>query len=414
MRGRVLWGVLAVTLLALGLLTTSAAVYRLLFALVAVPLVGYAGSVLASRRVDGGVRLLTPFIQVGDIIEEEFTLRSLHWWPKLLLEVQHLSAPVRATGRVVTIWPYQQVTWVTRTRANNRGEYTYGRLEVASADPLGLFTRRRQVGRQQAALIFPPTVELPSFYVPSGQGWTEGLVRGHTFSPSPVAASIRDYVPGDASGHIHWPLTLRKGKLMVREFEREPSGPSDAIWVLLDLFAGVQAGEGPESTVEYGVTIAASVAKRFLDQGRTVGLVVSGQERTVIAAAEGPAQLGRLLQKLAVVQPGAVGTLTGATQVLAAELAPRSVVVIVSPASVPDVAAAVSLLTPRGAAVVPILLEAATFAGRAPAAGTAYRLPGSTVDTYVIHKGDELDRRLDYRFQGRDPTPAPQQRPLPR
>ena len=400
MKARVLWALLAGLLAVLAFSTSSAIMYRLLIALLVVPFLGYLGSIFSARRLAGDVRRLTPFLQVGDTLEEQVTLRNLHWFPKLLLEAEHQTTPFGANGRVLTLWPYRSSTWTSSKHCERRGVYRYGRLQVTSRDPLGLFNRTLDLGEEQTALIYPATVDLPGFFVPAGQGWTEGLVRGNTFTPSPVAASVREYVPGDSVGHIHWRSTARAGKLMVKELEREPSGPADAIWVLLDLDERVQAGEGTESSAEYSVTIAASVAKRFLDTGRSVGLVASGQDRQIIRPEAGMGQIGRVLEALATVEPGLAGTVEDAAVAMTQELSRGASVVIVSSAPVQDVAAAAGVLEGNGAGVVPVIVEASSFAGSPLARGESYQLFGTTMEAYVVHRGDEIERRLDYRLHG--------------
>ena len=265
---------------------------------------------LAARKIEGGVRRITPFLQVGETLVEELHLRSLHWWPKLLLEADHRTKPFGSSGRVVTLWPYQTTTWTVEKHCERRGVYEYGEIEVTARDPLGLFTRSVRLGKPETALVYPATFDLPGFFVPAGQGFTEGANEGRTFMPSPVAGGIREYVPGDGMGHIHWPATARARKLMVKLFDREPSGPFDAVWVLLDLHSDVQAGSGTESTVEYGVTVAASILKRFIDGGMPVGLTVAGEEQLTFKPASGVTQLGRILEALALIQPGRAASLT--------------------------------------------------------------------------------------------------------
>ena len=407
MKGRTLWIILVSVLLVLALSSASPIVYRLLFALFAVPLVGYLSSVLAARAIQAEVRRMTPYLQVGEMMEEQVTVQSLHWWPKLLLEVEQRTSPFKLPGRIVSLWPYGTATWSTRTRCAHRGIYHYGVIVITSRDPMGLFARSATIGEPQTALIYPATIDLSGFFVPSGQGFSEGMVRGRTFMPSAVASSVRDYTPGDAYSHIHWQTTARHGKLMIKEFDHEPSGPSEAIWVVLDLWDQVQAGEGIESTVEYGVTIAASIAKRFLDTGRTVGLIVGGDEQHVVKPDTGPAQLGRVLQALAMVQAGPNGPVHRTAQTLTDDLLPKASVVLISPAPVEEVAAAGELLKSRGASVVRILLEAGSFRGEAPAGGDRYHTTGADTDVYVIHRGDEIERRLDHRIQGAG-TPMPE------
>jgi uncharacterized protein (DUF58 family) len=399
-RARIYWAALVGALLFLSLVTAPPILYTLLFALLAVPLVGYVASVFSARRLSGEVKRLTPFLQVGDTLQEEITLNNLHWFPKLLLEAEHQTTPFGTNGRVLTLWPYSSASWISTKHCERRGLYRFGKLRVTSRDPLGLFNRTLEFGDEQVALIFPATVDLPGFFVPAGHGWTEGLVRGRTFTPSPVASTIREYVQGDSVSAVHWPATAHRGKLMVKEFEREPSGPADAVWVLLDLDDRVQGGIGVESSVEYSVLIAGSVAKRFLDAGRTVGLVMNGQEQVIVRPGTGLEQVGRVLQTLALAEPGRLGTVLDAATMTSAELTRGASVVIVSSAAPADVAAAAQMLEANGAGVVPIIVEASSFEGAPPARGGSYRLPGTAFDAYVVHAGDEIEQRLDYRVHG--------------
>ena len=401
MKAKSLWAVLLVAAFVVAFATGSSIAFKLGYGLLAVPLFGAVAVALTGRGITAEVQRITSYLQVGEFVEESITLQSLHWWPKLLLEVRHASSPFSGAGRVVSLWPYQTLNWITKTRASRRGIYEYGRVDVVVRDPFGLFERRVRRGTPQRALVYPATVDLPGFHVPTGSGWTEGVVvAGKTFVPSPIASTVRDLAPGDTARRIHWPSTLKRGKLMVKEFEREPAGPSDAIWVLLDLWAGSQAGQGIESTVEYGVTIAASVARRFIETGRTVGLIVGGQERSVLRADSGPAQLGRVLQTLALAQPGDEFTLARSLDIMAETAQPKTTAIIVSAAQVSEIASAVAFLDTRGVTPVPIMLEAPSFDGEPPARGDMYRLPGTQVDAYVVHQGDEIQRRLDYRLAG--------------
>lgn len=403
MRARVYWAVLVVVLVLAAFITGSPVLYTLLFAMLAVPLFGFLASIFAIRRLTGHVRRITAFLQVGHDLQEEIVVRNLHWFPKLLLEVEHYSTPFGNNGRVLTLWPYRTTSWVSTKHCERRGIYTYGELRVTSRDPLGLFNRTAVFGEQQEALIYPATVEIPGFFVPAGHGWIEGMVKGKTFTPSAIASSVREYAPGDNMGHIHWPATAHRGKLMVKEYEREPSGPADAVWVMLDLDANVQAGTGAESTVEYAVTIAASVAKRFLDAGRTVGLVLNGQDLKVIRPGTGMEQVGRVLQELALVEPGPVSDVVGIATRTVEELTRGASVVMISSAQLDAIASAATILESTGAGVVPIIVEADSFRGERPARGTTYRLPGMTSDAYVVHMGDEIERCLDVRVVGHMP-----------
>lgn len=410
--GAAAWLALGAAVFALALATGNALYYRLTLGMLAVPLLGYAASALSARRLEGGVRRLTAYLQVGDVLEERVTLRNTHWWPKLLLEAQHETEPFGRSGRVVTLWPFRSAEWTDSRRCERRGVYTFGEMEITSRDPFGLFRRATRLGRKQTALIYPATVDLSGFFVPSGRGWTEGVMRGQTFTPSPIASGVREHTTADAVSRVHWPATAHAGRLMVKEFDREPSGPADAVWVALDLSAHAEAGEGPESAAEYAVTIAASVAKRFLDAGRTVGAALSGRERVLIRPAAGVAQLGRVFHALALIEPGPGGGPQEAADAVRGALSAGACVVLVSASPPEAVAPPANALRAAGAAVVPVLVDAASFASGSAASHSAGT---GALDAYVIRKGDEIGRRLDYRSAPPGlAAPAPELQAAPR
>ena len=130
---------------------------------------------------------------------------------------------------------------------------------------------------------------------------------------------MRDYAPGDSFNRIHWPSTARTGRLISKEFELDPTAD---VWLFLDLERGGQAEllwadvgrqaeprlpwePGPDltlmpSTVEYGVTIIASLAKHFIARDRAVGFIAYSHHREVIPADRGERQLTKILETLAV------------------------------------------------------------------------------------------------------------------
>src|SRR3989304_6100422 len=133
--------------------------------------------------------------------------------------------------------------------------------------------------------LFAPPAQLPG----------GGHARRRTPYVPPNAAAIRDYHPGDSFNRIHWPSTARLNRLMVKTFEMDPT--SD-IFLLLDLDAAVQAGKGDDSTEEYGVRIAASLAAHFLEANRMLGLLTFGSEKVALEPARGAQHYFRILEAL--------------------------------------------------------------------------------------------------------------------
>ena len=70
---------------------------------------------------------------------------------------------------------------------------------------------------------------------------------------------------------------------------------------ILDLQARAHTGEGDESTLEYGVRAAASIAARALGENRNVGMTASGARIGILPADRGPRQYQKIMQVLAAV-----------------------------------------------------------------------------------------------------------------
>jgi uncharacterized protein (DUF58 family) len=97
---------------------------------------------------------------------------------------------------------------------------------------------------------------------------------------------LRDHVPGDPFKRIAWRASARRGKLVVREMERDQR---DVVWIMLDASVELWAGREGRAPLDDGVDEIAALAARHLMKGDRVGLVVTASRlRTWIPPAAGP------------------------------------------------------------------------------------------------------------------------------
>src|SRR6202043_1808042 len=92
----------------------------------------------------------------------------------------------------------------------------------------------------------------------SGNGVAEAH-RGQPVDVTPDVSTIRDYAPTDGLSRIHWASTARTRRLISRTFD---TGQSADLLVVIDLRRGIHTGSGIESSLEYAVSISASVVHR--------------------------------------------------------------------------------------------------------------------------------------------------------
>lgn len=306
----------------IGVVGLSAVVtgWKLLFTvawlMAAVLVFSYAWTRLAVYRLRILWEPAAAHVEVGGSLGERFGIRNPLWLPRLFLEVfDSGNLPGRARGRVVSVAPKAERRWRERTVCSVRGLYKLGPVVVSVADPFGLFRRSVEAGESRRLLVFPQIVTLPEFAMPALE-MPGGLVaRGRGHHSTPTVAGVRDYVAGDTLGRVHWKATARHQKLMVKEFDFDPAAD---VWLVLDLDRKFHIVEAQpdcavpppagayymNSTVEYAVTVAASIGAAMLGRGRSVGLLINSTAATqAIPPDRGSRQLWKMLEQLAVAAP---------------------------------------------------------------------------------------------------------------
>ncbi len=259
--------------------------------------VGYYWARQLAERVSLARERRYGWAQVGDVLEERFTLQNESPLPVLWAEVHdHSTLPGYTASRVTGVDGNTYTYWSTEGECRRRGIFSLGPVDIRLGDPFGFFSVELQVGEAQTFVVYPIIAALPPLEPP--RGMAPGRVRTvmRSAEATPNAAAVRQYVPGDTPRRIHWPTTARREELYVKDYDREPAGD---MWILLDLQQAAQAGSGELSTEEYGVTLAASLADAMLRQNRAVGLLSEGAEYTLLRPEKGETQLWRILSSLA-------------------------------------------------------------------------------------------------------------------
>ncbi|MCS7220649.1 MAG: DUF58 domain-containing protein [Anaerolineae bacterium] len=401
-----------IALLAFAELVSPARVWVYLF-------VGITGLTLAAylwaRQMRDNVHLVRQtrgtWVTVGDALEEFFVIRNLGFLPVLWAEVHDRSnIPGYNVSRVVACDAQGEYRWTTKGVCRRRGVYTLGPTEVRMGDPFGLFQVTLRYPETDTILVYPRVMHLPSLELPRGAASGRARASQRSHERALMAATVRLYQPGDSLHLIHWPISAHRGELMVKEFDTELSGN---LWIILDLDEAVQAGEGEESTLEYGVILAASLASELLRHGerRAVGLVAFGQQQTFLLPQPGQAQLWRILRALASATPSPEWPLRQVLTDVGPVLGHGQTVAIITASLSTDWLPALLPLTRRGISSAVILMDPSSFDGREPSDETIASLRGlwaeHRIASHVIRQGypfrpliRQIRRRVEYKVLG--------------
>ena len=297
--------------------------------------------------------------EVGDTLRATYTIRNTGRLPKLWLEVYGRSnLPVPLPGRALALGPRGERAWLARVPLTRRGHFRVEPLSIRTGDPFGLFESFAQVGQPASVIVYPRVEALPGWRLPPA-----ALVGSHanperTAQTTPHVTSIRSYVPGDAYNRIHWKSSARHGDLQVKEFDLEQTAD---VWLVLDLQASAHAGSGDESTLEYGVRAAASMAARALRENRSLGMTSAGATQLVLPADRGARQYQKVMQLLAAVHADARRPLSEVLLEGLARLRRGMTALIITPSTERDWIRPLTALRGRGVKVLLVLLDATAF-----------------------------------------------------
>ena len=318
---------------------------------------------------------------VGEIFEEHYEVANEDRLLKLWVEVDNeTTLPNAAGSRVLTLLRGRQKrTYTARSWLTRRGGFLLGPTALTSGDPFGLFRITRRFSSRTSLVVLPMIFRVTQFLSPPGLLPGGKVIRRKSADVTPHAAGVREYVPGDAMKRIHWPTSIRRGQLMVKEFERDPQAE---VWLFLDTQAGVHAEKRqevpelptddlmlirrpkfslPPSTLEYAISITASLAHYFLDQRRAVGLVTAGQAYPVIPAERSERQESKILEALAFMQADGTLSLASLVTAQASQLPQGSSAILVTPTIWPELLLAVDDLQRRNLRPVVVLLMVESF-----------------------------------------------------
>lgn len=397
---------LIVAVLVIGQITDWGVADHLVVALLVVLLACWVWSRVSLSGISVARRVSSDRAQVGQSMRETLAIRNASRLGKLWVELLDRSTlPGHDPGRVVSVPGRAAVEWDAQTICVRRGRFHLGPIEVRSGDPLGIFSNRLEFPDSPEVIVYPAVVDLREAGIPEGALSGGSALERRTPHVTSNVAGVRDYAAGDAFNRISWSATARLGRLMVKEFDLDPTAD---VWVVLDLQRDAHAlatrpvnwspddrGNWPaeawlDSTEEYAVTVAASLAQRFLREGRNVGLIASGAHLETIPAERSDRQLVKILESLAVVR--ADGDLP-LPELLAAEgrrFGRHDFLVVVTASLDEHWVGALVEIAQRGVRASAVLIEPETFGPHRSSLLTVSALAAAGLPAHLVKYGESI------------------------
>jgi uncharacterized protein (DUF58 family) len=355
---------------------------------------------LNAGHITGEIGRTRDYFQAGERFEEEFKFSNRSRMPTTLVEVnENTDIPGYRNKVTFSLRSWGSHNWRAEVFCHRRGKYNLGHATAMVTDPLGLFSIKREFGKERSIIVYPNTLDLSFFDVLPRLEPGSSRRRWLSSESSPNASRVREYISGDRLRSIHWHTTAHTGNLMVKEFDPDHTNVVFRdIWIVLDMQGTSQFGEGNETTEEYGVTIAASLARKYIENGKKVGFLTLGNQPFMCLPETGEKQFQNIVYALAVVKATGGEPVDSLVMSQEERFDTGSAIVIITAADIRRTGNTLGRLVQRGTTVTAILLDAVSFGGKTAAVDIARGLIAGGVHVYIVRRGVEIARALDNRF----------------
>ena len=179
-----------------------------------------------------------------------------------------------------------------------RGEYSFGNLNVFAESPIGLVSRRFTFQKEAMLPSYPSFIHLRKYELMALQNeFLLGGIKkirklGHTME----FEQIKEYVPGDDVRTINWKATSKRNQLMVNQFQDEKS---QRIFMLIDNGRTMQMPFNGLNLLDYSINATMALSHIILKKNDRAGMMTfSKKTEHKVAADHKSGQLRKISEAL--------------------------------------------------------------------------------------------------------------------
>ncbi|MGA1622939.1 MAG: DUF58 domain-containing protein, partial [Synechocystis sp.] len=209
-----------------------------------------------------------------------------------------ISQPVVTT---VQLAPQSEQTVTYTVKPRQRGEYTWGKLNLQQRNPWGLGWQQWQVETPQTVAVYPDLLALKALTVRLSQNSQGALKQARRLGLGTEFRELRDYQAGDDLRYLDWKASARRGTPLMRVLEPERE---QTVIILLDRGRLMTAWVKGLQRFDWGLNTTLALAVTALQRGDRVGIGVFDREVvTWLPPERGMQYLPKLLTHLTPLQP---------------------------------------------------------------------------------------------------------------
>jgi uncharacterized protein (DUF58 family) len=197
-----------------------------------------------------------------------------------------------------SIEPAASRTFDYTVRPVERGEYTFGALNIYVASSLGLVKRRYRVSQDAMVPVYPSFLQMRKFELMAFTNRLKvyGLKKIRRIGHTMEFEQIKDYVLGDDVRNINWKASAKRNQLMINQFQDEKSQP---IYSVIDKGRVMKMPFEGLKLVDYAINATLVISNIALKKGDKAGMFsFSRKVENQVIAQRRASQMNLILETL--------------------------------------------------------------------------------------------------------------------
>jgi len=183
-------------------------------------------------------------------------------------------------------------------RPTERGEYTFGNLNIYVISPLKLISRRFTFNKNQMVPTYPSYIQLRKYDLMafSNNLFQYGVKKIRRIGHTMEFEQIKEYVQGDDIRTLNWKATAKKNSLMVNQFQDEKS---QSIYMAIDKGRVMKMPFNGLSLLDYAINATLVLSNVILKKQDKAGMFAfSKKVENRVVAEKRSSQMQKILESL--------------------------------------------------------------------------------------------------------------------
>lgn len=183
-----------------------------------------------------------------------------------------------------------------------RGEYSFGNLNIFAQSPIGLVSKRFTFQKDAMLPSYPSFIHLRKYELAAlkNEFLLGGMKKIRKLGNTMEFEQIKEYVPGDDIRSINWKATSKRNQLMVNQYQDERA---QRVYMLIDMGRTMQMPFNGLSLLDYSINAVMALSHIILKKSDRAGMMTfSKKTENKVFAENRPGQLKKISQSLYNVQ----------------------------------------------------------------------------------------------------------------